>query len=46
MKGIIEKIKSLFKKKAASKVDKPVQPAGERSPEPKKEPVQAEKPKV
>ena len=45
MKRIIEKIKGFFKKKAACKGDKPDQAAGERKPEPQKEPAQAEKPK-
>ena len=45
MKGIIEKIKKFFKRKAADKVAKPDQPAGEGKPEQQKEPAQAEKPK-
>ena len=43
MTGIIEKIKNFFKKKAACKAAKPDQPAGERKPEPQKEPAPAEK---
>lgn len=45
MKGIIKKIKGFFKRKVVCKADNPDQPAGERKPEPQKEPAQTEKPK-